>query len=263
MSGNISEAEKNALRFYIGDVSGNESFYSDPKAYVVLNSLFFPDIATESARASEGKYLNPDIIADIPRLMEFFELLFSVFRKSVIPEKTFTNRVERMADYELIRRRHATVSMTSTSTAGFLSAYQDRKGIALMNFIIPENTRYCVDVAEVLPDYAKPEEAEILLPPFMNLVINEEEAFINNQDISIIDSDGNPPQVMCTATVSELVKCDRDTTITTTELSVEGSEAGQRVYKALNNGEIPDKSDIELYSAWKTNMQNILNKMLM
>ena len=68
----LNEKEIRALRFYIGDVSGSDPFFSDPKAYVVLNSLFFPDISSERARAAEGKLLNPAIIADTERLTGFF-----------------------------------------------------------------------------------------------------------------------------------------------------------------------------------------------
>ena len=72
----LNEKEIRALRFYIGDVSGSDPFFSDPKAYVVLNSLFFPDISSERARAAEGKLLNPAIIADTERLSGFSEARF-------------------------------------------------------------------------------------------------------------------------------------------------------------------------------------------
>ncbi|MCM1133771.1 MAG: hypothetical protein NC340_09905 [Ruminococcus flavefaciens] len=255
MSGKLSATEENALRFYIGDVSGDDDFYGDPKAYVVLNSLFFPDIATESARASEGKYLNPAIIADIPRLIDFFGNLFSAFRKSALEENVLTYRVERMADYKLCRERSMTVSMTSTSTGGFLNAYRDRKGIALMKFNLPEGS-CCIDVGKALPHYAKPEEAEILLPPFMKLDIAEIQP--TESELLITDSDNQPPQVSCIVGLLGIEKHSGDTLI----LSADGSEAGQRVYKALNSGEIPDNSDVEQYSCWKSDLQKILYSMI-
>ncbi len=256
MNGNLSSAEENALRFYIGDVSGNDAFFGDSKAYVVLNSLFFPDIATESARASEGKYLNPAIIADIPRLMEFFELLFSAFRKSIIEEDILTYRVERLSDYNSIRRNSSTVSMTSTSTAGFLNEYRDRRGIALMKFSLTENQSYCIDIGKILSYYAKSEEAEILLPPFMKLDISE--IPLTENEMRITDCDNNSPQVSCNVKLSGIEKYSGNIP----ELSANGSQAGQRVYNALNNGKLPDKEDIEHYSHWKNDLQKILHSII-
>lgn len=256
MSGNLSTAEKNALRFYIGDVSGNDAFFGDSKAYVILNSLFFPDITTESARAGEGKYLNPAIIADIPRLMGFFESLFSAFRKCVIKDDVLTYRVERLSDYNLIRRNSSTVSMTSTSTAGFLNEYRDRKGITLMKFSLPKNTPYCADISKELPHYAKSEEAEILLSPFMKLDI--EEVALAENELQITDCDNNPPQVSCIVKISGIEKYSGNIP----ELSAYGSDAGQRIYNALNNGKLPDKEDIEQYSHWKNDFRKILHSII-
>ena len=56
----LNGREKAALRYYIGDVSGNDEFWSDPKAYTVLNSLFFAGTATERSRAAEGKRQSRD-----------------------------------------------------------------------------------------------------------------------------------------------------------------------------------------------------------
>lgn len=256
MYGNLSSAEENAIRFYIGDVSGNDAFFSDLKAYVVLNSLFFPNITTESARANEGKYLNPAIIADIPRLMGFFESLFSAFKKSVITENILTYRVERMTDYNLIRERSTSISMTSTSVSGFLNAYRDRRGIALMRFSLPENTPCCINISNSLPYYSKQEEAEVLLPPFMKLDI--EEIPLTQKETEITDSDGKPPYVSCTVKTAGIEKYSGNIPV----LSYDGSEAGQRIYNALNNNELPNKSDIELYSCWKSDLQKILHSML-
>ena len=134
----LSPAEENALKFYIGDTSGNHPFYSDKKAYVVLNSLFFPDIYTETARASEKKYLNPEILSDTKRLLDFFEALFSAFSKSVLKKNLLTYRIERLADYKLCHEKSQTISMTSTSTTDFIDSYRNRRQsfISLLNNIL-------------------------------------------------------------------------------------------------------------------------------
>ena len=64
----LRDAQLRAVKWYIGDVEGDDPFWGDPKAYVTLNSLFFPGTATEEARAAEGKPLNPEILRDEERL---------------------------------------------------------------------------------------------------------------------------------------------------------------------------------------------------
>lgn len=251
MNGNLSKAEINALRFYIGDVPEN----IDSKAYVVLNSLFFPDIYTEKARADEGKYLNPDIIADIPRLIRFFELLFSAFRKSALSEDILTYRVERMADYILCRERMQTISMTSTSKNGFLDSYRDRKGIALMKFSLSAGL-HCIDIGKVLPHYAKSCEAEILLPPFMKLEITENQP--SADELKITDSDGIPPLISCKVKAISIESSHTKPH----KLTSDGARAGMHIYTALNSKQEPDYHDIKLYSLWKISLSAILKNML-
>lgn len=251
----LSPAEENALKFYIGDTSGNHPFYSDKKAYVVLNSLFFPDIYTETARASEKKYLNPEILSDTKRLLDFFEALFSAFSKSVLKKNLLTYRIERLADYKLCHEKSQTISMTSTSTTDFIDSYRNRRGIALMRFNLTEGTTG-IDIADALNFYAKPEESEILLPPFMRLDIKETDLLKN--ETAILDSENNPPEISCIAKTLGIEKYSGKYT----DLTFNGSMAGIRVYNALNRGNLPEKSDAELYSQWKKTLQNNLHKMI-
>ena len=250
----LNEKEIRALRFYIGDVSGSDPFFGDPKAYIVLNSLFFPDISSERARAAEGKLLNPAIIADTERLTGFFSDLFSAFRKSISAEDTVTHRVERYSDYQLCREKAQTVSFTSTSKNGFLSAYRDRLGIALMELHIPAGS-LCIDVGAALPHYAKPEEAEVLLPPFTKLTLSE--AAPAGEELLITDSAGAPPVVSCRGEVSGTAAFSGEVTA----LPQGGELAGMRVYEALNAGKVPVKEDIVLYSQWKKALRELLHHM--
>lgn len=251
----LTSNEKNALRYYIGDVSGNDEFYGDPKAYVTLNSLFFPNIHTEKARTDEGKFVNTAIIADISRLMGFFELLFSAFSKASLDKITETYRVERMTDFLLCRRNSATLSMTSTSTAGFLNYYRDRRGIALLKFELPVGTN-CINIANALDNYSKPEEAEILLPPFMRIDITEKP--LSESELKITDIDGMPPKISCNILPVGITPCNEKIP----ELPHGGELAGQKVYAALNSHMNPNENDIALYSEWKRTLRIRLHKLI-
>lgn len=240
----LNNEEKSALKYYTGDVSGDNHFWSEPKAYLVLNSLFYDDIYTEKARVSEGKFLNPVILSDVDRLLYLYDNIFSAFRKCRAENNIVTYRVERFSDYTFIKQSEKTVSFTSTSTAGFLKEYRDRKGIALMKFGIPVGTS-CISMAEVLDVYTKSEEAEILLPPFMNLNITE--IPVIDSEKSITDADGKPPVVSCIAKCGKFCISERKENI-----SDDGAKAGQRIYTALNSGENPSEEDIKLYCEWKS-----------
>lgn len=238
-----TENEIAAIKFYTGDVSGADPFYGDEKAYVTLNSLFFDGVDTERMRAEEGKRLNPAIIGNMPRLLGFFNSLFSAFGKSRLTHPCKTYRVERMADFEMCRRLGRTISMTSTSSAGFLDTYRDRRGIALMEFNLNEGA-HCIDVAEALDYYAKSEEREILLPPFMTFDVEEKE--LTADESRITDCDGNPPLISVAVSVKGFGG-DKENA----DVHICDCEAGIRVYDALNSGSNPTDADIAEYSLWK------------
>ena len=217
---------------------------STRKKYIKLNALFFPGIATETARAAEGKYLNPAIIEDTDRLTGILSALLSSFRESYLNAPVTTFRVERISDYRLMEERGQTVSFTSTSTAGFLSSYTDRSGIALMEFRLVPGVP-CLDIANVLPEYAKPEEAEILLPPGAPLELTE--IPLTQEQLTMTDRDGLPPQI----SVIVVPKAGQNRTNDCSTIPEGGEQAGIRVYKALNNRRTPAPDDIELFSRWK------------
>ncbi|MBR2283254.1 MAG: hypothetical protein IJ874_02390 [Ruminococcus sp.] len=244
----LNSKQLEAVRYYIGDVSGNDPFWGSGKAYLVLNSLFYPGISTESARAAEKKYLEPEILADTERLVGLLTDLLSAFTPA--GREIMCCRVERAADYAQMKSAGRTLSFTSTSTAGFLSAYQDRLGIALMEFEITPDCP-CIDMAQALESYAKPDEQEVLLPPFLGLNITE--LPLTQEHMRITDAAGQPPELFCHA-IPYVMPCNAEPET----LPVGGNEAGMRVLKALNSGTAPEKDDVELYVKWKSALVSIL-----
>ena len=244
----LRDAQLRAVKWYIGDVEGDDPFWGDPKAYVTLNSLFFPGTATEEARAAEGKPLNPEILRDEERLCNVLRELLTAFRP--LETDMLTYRVERFSDYVVIRSAEETASFTSTSTAGFLPAYQDRVGITLMRFHLSAGTP-ALQMAQVLPDYAKAEEEEVLLPPGLRLAIDA--LPLTEHDVSIKDAEGAPPQIFVQAVprgISVIGKGMR--------VSLPGEhplgECGVRVLDAIRNGKTPDPTDTWLYWNWKNRL---------
>ena len=246
----LTPAQHRAVCWYIGDVTGDDPFWGDPKAYVTLNSLFFPGMEAETARAAEGKRLNPAIIEDVDRLCTVLSDLMAAFRPLEYALTAF--RVERYSDYLMMREKRATLSFTSTSTAGFLDAYRDRAGIALMRFFLPVGTP-CLLMADALEQYAKPEEAEILLPPGLSLLLNE--VPLKNAEQHITDANGEPPVASVVAGTAGTVH-----TVSCALPADKGQAAGIRIYEALNRHTLPDAADISLYTRWKAHLGRIQRK---
>lgn len=247
-----------AVKYYEGDVSGNDPFWGDDRAYVTLNSLFYPGIDTERRRAAEGKRLNPAIVADPQRLLDLCVSLVSACRAVDLSHPRVGYRVERHADYLDMRKAGQTISFTSTSTAGFLPAYGDRIGIALLEFHIPAGVP-CLPFGEVLHnDYAKSNEQEIMLPPGLQLEF--EDVPIEAEERTIADAQGNPPIAKCQVLV-QAPDCSDMTSQPipseepmNTSSALEGVRAAERVYEALNGGcELLDE-DVERYCTWKRSL---------
>ena len=240
----LTESQRRAVRWYIGDVEGNDPFWGDPRVYVTVNALFFPGIEAERARAAEGKRLNPDVPADEDRLRGALHDLLSAFRELADPMLTY--RVERFSDYDRMKQQGSrTLSFTSTSTAGFLKAYQDRIGIALMRFAMPAGMPV-IDMSTVLPHYAKADEAEILLPPGLHLSLTEQA--LTADETQILDANGNPPAVSVTAVPDK----ERLAPVSGGSVPEAYRLAAIRVLRMLAAGKEPDPEDVQMYCLWKS-----------
>ncbi len=251
----LTEREISALRFYEGDVSGDDPFLSDPKAYLTLNALLYPGIRNEEARTAEGKKLNPAITEDTERLLDLYRHLFSALVKGTADTPRRTYRVERWSDFLAQQDAGITLSFTSTSTAGFLPAYRDRIGIALLKFTIPAGIP-ALGFSEALPHYAKSEEHEILLPPFLHVSFRE--IPVTPQEMTILDAENRPP---VTAAEADVSLPERKARAASRVLPV-CPEAGN-VYRALNAGKTPDPADIQAYLEYKEILREMLEDMFL
>lgn len=185
-----------AIKIYEGDVRGFEgdNLFGDPKLYVSLNSLFFSSTMNESLKVKEGKVLNPNIILRHDEIVGengLCEKLFKAAREyAVNVDETVVYRVERFLDFKKCLDAGETIAFTSTSKSGFLGDYTDKKRIVLMEIHISKNLP-CIDFKNVLDEYAKGVEEEILLMPHTKLVFTETD--LSDSEKQIKDFDGNPP----------------------------------------------------------------------
>ena len=239
------------IQFYEGDVEGNDSFYSDPKAYVTWNALLFPNITTEIARSEEGRYLNPSFLECPERIID---LTLDLYKKMNCNENDqIVYRVERYSDYKVFLKEKRLCTFLSTSTKGFLNAYQDKIQLVLMRITIPKGVK-CLDFSKELDLYKKQEEKEILLPPY--LTFESQLLDMDERILSIHDRNNQSPVVYCDMKVGQFdyvldeIKIDIDECI----------EASKRVYYCLNHKQTLNDSDVNSYILFKKYIQNEIQK---
>ena len=252
----LKDHEISALRCYEGDVDpAGDAFCSDPKMYVTWNALLFDGIVTEQARTAEGRRLNPSFLEDDTRFLDLNRSLISALRQMPKTGIRKAYRVERLADYRVMKEQGVLPSFISTSTGGFLNSYTDKKQLVLMEFEIMPETVYG-GLGVLLDNYAKEEEAEILLAPYQTIVI--EERPLPEPLSGIRDAYGDAPAVYCHVRTGMVIPDG----LKTVPEKVYDKEACRHVFTALNAGEQPDSQDLQEYLAWKKSIQAQVLRMM-
>ena len=250
----IDPKEIQALRCYEGDVQNtSDPFWGDGKMYVTWNAILFDGMTTEAARCAEGRRLNPAFLEDEQRFLSLTRHLLSALHKMPKDGVRHAYRVERLADYAVMKASGILPSFISTSTGGFLDSYTDKKQLVLMEFEIMPETVWG-ELGVLLPAYAKAEEAEILIAPYQSITMQEEP--LPAQYRNIHDACGESPAVYCkvrTGTVAERSAAQE------AETSI---EANKRVYEALNAHLVPEEDDVRSYLAYKAKMHNRIHRMM-
>ena len=235
--------QEDVIRFYEGDVKGNDPFYADAKAYVTWNALLFPGMESEKARSEENRYFNPAFFDHIPEVIDMSVQLIKCMSKA--SDDLHVYRVERFVDYACFMKEKRISSFLSTSTAGFLNAYQDKKQLVLMDITIPKGC-LCADFSMLLNAYKKREEKEILLPPYLSFDCHVLEQPLEIQKIT--DGEGNPVKIYCHM---DMKGFDFPALNVCESVSEAHIQASKRVYAALNQKRVCEKEDIEKYLALK------------
>ena len=192
----LNADELRAVKYYEGDIPEQahaDPFWGDAHAYVTLNALLFDGLLTEYTRIREGKRLNPEMLADLPRLVRLYTALCAAAQKGAQTTERLGYRVERAADFRICMKNRMTAAFTSTSLRGFLPSYGDKQEIVLLNCHVPAGLPVII-FADMLDDYRKANEAEMLLPPFLRFTLMQRP--LTDADRTITDLNGNPPHAV-------------------------------------------------------------------
>lgn len=253
----LNDSELRAVRYYEGDIppsDRSDPLWGDEKAYCSLNALLFPGLSSEITRIAEGKRLNTALLSAPDTLLMLYRALFSASKKGSQPAKTTGRRVERAGDFAECAVHGHTLAFTSTSLGGFLSAYGDKRGIVLLTYHIPAHTP-CIIFSQMLDTYAKANEQELLLPPFLRF--SAQERPLTDAEMQITDLEQKPPQAAYDLYLTG--ETLRQKPVPKPPLAV--CEAGIRLWEALNAGTPADvlpQDDVQAYLAWKQQLRAAL-----
>lgn len=166
----ISEQELNAIRFYMGDpqIVAEEVFCGGPKAYVTINALLHHGIQNEVSKIREGKKLE---IYDVEHLRSYMYLMKDIYtameKYCCLEENThlLTYRIDRVSTIESLQKNRKIEGFFSSCKWGFLREYANTKAeVVLLEIERRKDVPY-LDFELLFEEYyAKPQEAEILLP---------------------------------------------------------------------------------------------------
>jgi hypothetical protein len=254
----LDQKEMHALRYYEGIpdlLDKGDPFWNDEKAYVTFNSLFFDGIETEKARSQENRRLNPAIAIEKEKALSLTASLLSCCAKYE-HGMIRCSRVERLIDYQKFCHAGMFTSFISTSRNGFLSSYEDKHDLVLMDIEIAQEAP-CCDLIAMMPQNEKSAEGEVLIAPYTEIEVQEGPVPYELQKIA--DGNGRSPAVYCHVKVGAYRHKERTLS---QEFSSAQKKAVRDLYHALNMHAVPKEEDIALYLCTKKSFQTDVFSML-
>lgn len=276
----LTENELLAVRFYLGDpeTAANGPFRGGPKAYNTINALLHPGSSNEKDKAREGRTIR---IEDAAQLESYLTLILDVFRAmeryrrfTLSPAGTQAAeaeasrggtacgfRLDRLSSLERFQADGGRIAgFFSTCKRGFLPQYAHQKA----DIVLLEVTRAAdvpfLDFEAILGEaYAKPEEAELLLP--FGMVIREAQQLplSERENAVFADLNGKPPRgkwrlSMGMGALPERTEAERAALYAT----VTGTQTVARIralMEKLTAREALSAQEEAFYAAWKARLQ--------
>ncbi len=275
----ITQKELDAIRFYMGDpeIVNRGDFRGGPKAFNTINALLHSGIQNELDKIREGRVLE---IEDAAHVKNYIELCLSVFaamekyrqQKRGTEKRLVTYRVDRESMVRELQGKEVIEGFYSTCKYGFLESYAHiKENVALIEIRRGESVPY-LDFEELFEGgYAKPEEAEILIPFGMRIKSLETVKLSEDEKARYTDIKGNPP---CAKYVLSLTDTehgmrrgsfDRDSQETRLLQEILQEENVKRVRKCLRElmrTQGLNQADMEFYAAWKENLKTYIKREL-
>lgn len=217
LSGILNEEELMAIRFYMGDpeVAENGPYEGGTEAYNTINALMHPGSANERDKVREGRVI---MLTGVDHLKSYLDIILNIYsamekyRRYCLDEWNggqrgstrmseqheamgITYRIDRLASLQRFEEDHHRVAgFFSTCKRGFLPEYSHKKADVVMLEVGRDGSVPFLDFEDIFEEYyAKPEEAEILLP-FGMIIDRMESVTVTTQEAELYrDINGQPP----------------------------------------------------------------------
>ena len=194
----LSKQQLESIRFYMGDpeIVNLESMQGGLKAYNTMNALLSYDLHDEVDKVNEGRMLE---IHNVQHLKQYIQQYLDIVKAMHMyvkkyPVETITYRIDRLSSLESIRKYGILEGFHSSCTKGFLPQYAHSKRNVVMLEIHRDKDVPYLDFEQIFKNYyAKPEEAELLLP-FGTKVKHIEEVPLTDEEKTLYhDINEQPP----------------------------------------------------------------------
>lgn len=252
----LSLKEMEYIRFYMGDpeIVNSGRWKGGPKAYNTINALLHSGIQNEIDKIHEGRVLE---IEDIDHLKSYIDLSISIYHSAEkygneLSEKAgITYRVDRESTMSEIKGKDFIEGFYSTCKWGFLEQYAHIKEKVALIKIVRDETVPFLDFEELFEEYyAKPEEAEVLIPFRTKIEKLEQEELSKEEMEKYTDMNGSPPFAKYTLYLSKYLP-DKEDQFTSNVL--------EEIYKEITSAETIKRVQDCLYELSKTKSLNELN----
>lgn len=194
----IDSSVLDCIRFYMGDseIVCRGDFRGGGKAHNTINALLNHGIQNELDKLREGRVLE---IYDRAHLLQYLQVIAAIDRAMRCTQasavQTVTWRVDRLSAVHALMVQGETEGFYSTCKRGFLPEYAHTKADVALLEIVRSPEVPCLDFELLFgSDYAKPEEAEILLPFGAVVRRTEELPLTPAEQHQYTDLHGQPPK---------------------------------------------------------------------
>lgn len=250
------------IRFYMGDpeVVCRDDFRGGPDAHNTINALLNHGIRNELDKLREGRVIE---IYDRAHLVQYLRVIAAIDRSMRCTQasavQTVTWRVDRLSAVRSLTEQGETEGFYSTCKRGFLPAYAHTKADVALLEIARAPEVPCLDFETLFgTDYAKPEEAEILLP--FGAVVQQAEALsLSPEELErFTDLHGQPPRgkyrLYLGMPQTEAV-CESPDTLWCKITSENAVRRVRHCLALLRDTSTLPPEDLEFYCHWKDNIR--------
>ncbi len=294
----ITQEELDSIRFYMGDpeIVNRMDFKGGPKAYNTINAFLHSGIQNEIDKVREGRILE---IENGEHVREYIQLCVNIHsamekyqaeKQGMVEANTdevccangvscangqkefITYRVDRESMMQELKGKAFIEGFYSTCKYGFLEEYAHiKENVALIEIRRDETVPY-LDFEDLFKGYyAKPEEAEVLIPFGTKIQSLEKAELSEDEKRRYTDINGNPPcgkyvlkltgKGESVEDVCKIQKVDMEVLLKEVT-SEENVKRVQWCLKELMDTQSLTEEDLAFYSGWKERYHCVVERLM-